>query len=131
MGGIEFYSVVSFSLVLGAILGALLSICLQDVWNSLAPGAMAFQASPGPQAKFASCQQVLRSDTFHRPLLARKEASIGRAGSQLSVQAELGFPFLDALWAFVADEPVASAKHPQPCCVAPTREADSAGNVHC
>lgn len=112
MGGVEFYSVVSFSLALGGILGALLCICLQSAWNSLAPSKSAVQACHGLRAKLAFLQQALTSDTFYAPPSTRKEAIVGRVGNPVSVPAGPASPFLDALWAFVADESVASAKHP-------------------
>ncbi|MGD0000335.1 MAG: hypothetical protein ABSE21_09570 [Bryobacteraceae bacterium] len=112
MGGAEFYSVVNFSLVLGAIVGALLCICLQSAWNSLTPGESAVPAGHGLRAKIAWLQQALRSDTSYAPPSARKEASVGLADSPVSITAGPASAFLDALWAFLADESVASAKHP-------------------
>ena len=113
MSGAEFYSVVNFSLVLGAIVGALLCICLQSAWNSLAPGESAVQAGHGLRAKIALLQQTIRSDTFYALPAARKEASVELADSPVAIMAGPAAAFLDALWAFLADESVASANHPK------------------
>jgi hypothetical protein len=113
MSGAEFYSVVNFSLVLGAIVGALLCICLQSAWNSLAPGESAVQAGHGLRAKIALLQQTIRSDTFYALPAARKEASVELADSPVAIMAGPAAAFLDALWAFLADESGASAKHPK------------------
>jgi hypothetical protein len=112
MGGAEFYSVVNFSLVLGAVVGAILCLCLRSAWNSLVPSELVVQADHGLRGKIVLLKQSLKLDTIHTPPSAGKEASAQRTGNPASAQAGLASPFLEALWAFLADESAASAKHP-------------------
>lgn len=102
MRGAEFYSVVNFSLVLGAILGSLFSICLQSIWNRLSPAEPALRACRGLRAKLTRLQQTLSSGTSGIRSTARRETTVKVAGT-----ASRG---LEALWAVVTDEPVASVK---------------------
>jgi hypothetical protein len=81
----ELQIAVSFSLVLGAIFGALLCSYMRLGRNRLLPSEAAFQACLELREKLEMLQQALQSDVFCAPHPTRAEVQAGVAGRPLPV----------------------------------------------
>lgn len=107
MSGSELQVAVSLSLVLGAILGALLCTYVRAGRNRLIPSGAAFQACLELRAELESLQQALQSACSYAPRAVREEIPSGLATGRRPAS-----PAPAAAPTEAFDEPVSSTQHP-------------------
>ncbi|MGD0578464.1 MAG: hypothetical protein ABSC08_06000 [Bryobacteraceae bacterium] len=110
MVGGELQVIVSFSLVLGAILGALVCSYVRAGRNRLVPSEAAFQVCLELRQKLELLQQSLQADNLHTPHPIRMEALAGMASGPAPARASSGLAALCAAADF--DPPVSSKDLP-------------------
>ncbi len=107
MSGAELQVAVSLSLVLGAILGALLCTYVRAGRNRLIPSGAAFQACQELRAELESLQEALQAACSYAPSAVRNETSSGQTGDRRPAS-----PAPAAAPTEAFDEPVSSTQHP-------------------